>query len=99
MDPASLDTLGENSLNGQLATPALAAHYRVMPGQQQLQQQQVLDGPGGSSSSSGAANGGRSWVGFSFNVGLPAELLFYELGGEQIISSAKFELSIHYRCI
>lgn len=45
LDPSSLNTFGECDMHGQLQTPVLAAHYRVMPGRQQLQQQQQLQAP------------------------------------------------------
>eukprot|EP00878_Enallax_costatus_P035826 GHUV01040057.1.p1 GENE.GHUV01040057.1~~GHUV01040057.1.p1 ORF type:complete len:367 (+),score=91.51 GHUV01040057.1:124-1101(+) len=85
LDPATLDTLGETDLNGQLVTPVLAAHYRVMPRQQQQQQiwevpNSSINGRGAGGNGAGAA--GRTFVGFSFNTGLgDAELLFYELAG------------------
>ncbi|KAF6256619.1 carotenoid oxygenase [Scenedesmus sp. NREL 46B-D3] len=86
LDAATLDTLGESTINGQLATPVLAAHYRVMPGQQQKQQQQQdwrSDSNGSSQNSSNGAAAGRTWVGFSFNAGLgDAELKFYEFAEE-----------------
>jgi hypothetical protein len=83
LDPATLDTIGESTIGGQLATPVLAAHYRVMPGQQQKQQQQDWHS-GSSSSNAGAA--GRTWVGFSFNTGLgDAELKFYEFAGAALL--------------
>jgi hypothetical protein len=86
LDPATLDTIGESSIAGQLATPVLAAHYRVMPGQQQKQQQQDWQH---SSSSSESAAAGRTWVGFSFNTGLgDAELKFYEFAGASCCASA-----------
>lgn len=73
-------------MGNQLITPILAAHYRVMPGQQQLQQQKIWVSNSSSSngsSGSGSAADGRTFVGFSFNTGLgDAELLFYEFAGE-----------------
>jgi hypothetical protein len=88
LDPATLDTIGECSIGGQLATPVLAAHYRVMPGQQQKQQQQQDWNSSSSSSNGGAA--GRTWVGFSFNTGLgDAELKFYEFAGGALLVAAR----------
>jgi hypothetical protein len=40
LDATSLNTYGECTMNGQLKSPVLAAHYRIMPGRQQFLQQQ-----------------------------------------------------------
>jgi hypothetical protein len=88
LDATSLNTFGECDMNGQLQTPVLAAHYRVMPGRQQLQHN--------NSSGNGTAHAdgdiqpmqrypdGRTMVGFSFNTKMPtgAEMIFYEFAGK-----------------
>ncbi|KAI8470373.1 MAG: carotenoid oxygenase [Monoraphidium minutum] len=67
LDPASLSTVGESTVGGQLETPVLAAHYRVTPRRN----------PGD------AGDAGADWVAFSSNTGLGGtELIFYEFGEE-----------------
>lgn len=68
-------------MNGQLQTPVLAAHYRVMPGRQQLQHQQQ-----GTVYSAGSTDG-RTLVGFSFNTGFGsgADMIFYEFAGAFVL--------------
>jgi hypothetical protein len=87
LDATSLNTFGECDMNGQLETPVLAAHYRVVPGRQQLQHN--------NSNGNGTAYAegdiqpmqqypdGRTMVGFSFNTKMPtgAEMIFYEFAG------------------
>lgn len=83
LDAASLNTFGECDMNGQLQTPVLAAHYRVMPGRQQLQPSNGNGKAHANSNGNGKAhangNGrapanmlhspvGRTLVGFSFNT-------------------------------
>lgn len=75
LDAATLNTFGECDMNGQLHSPVLAAHYRVMPGGQQ-QQQQVTPLT--------QAPDGRTLVGFSFNTSFGsggADMIFYEFAG------------------
>lgn len=89
LDPATLNTLGETDLNGQLISSVLAAHYRVMPGGRQQQQQQIWEVPNSSSNGrssgsngTGDAAAGRTLLGFSFNPRMgDAELVFYEFAG------------------
>jgi all-trans-8'-apo-beta-carotenal 15,15'-oxygenase len=75
LDPATLNTVGESTVGGQLETPVLAAHYRV------------VSQPGGGAAGGGA--GARDWVAFSANTGLGGtSLLFYEF--EEASGRAKF---------
>lgn len=96
LDAASLNTFGECDMNGQLQTPVLAAHYRIMPGRQQLQAQPSNGNGNGHSNALSQeqqqqqmhwanAPDGRTLVGFSFNskIGSGAEMLFYEFAGER----------------
>lgn len=85
-------------MHGQLQTSVLAAHYRVMPGRQQLQQQQqhhtatTSNGNGNGSNShleSAARTDGRVFAGFSFNADFAkggAEMIFYEFAGRACLA-------------
>lgn len=69
LDPRTLETYGESTVGGQLETPVLAAHYRVVtrPGD-------TMNGAAGD-----AVAPQRDWVAFSANTGLSGtELIFYE---------------------
>lgn len=91
LDASSLNTFGECDMNRQLQTPVLAAHYRVMPGRQQLQEQQQH---GNGEAAAGQqetrpqiypvrSTDDRTFAGFSFNAGFGsgAEMIFYEFAG------------------
>lgn len=70
-------------MNSQLQTPVLAAHYRVMPGTQQLQEQQQQQQEAQPQVYPVHSTDGRTFAGFSFNAGFGsgAEMIFYEFAG------------------
>jgi hypothetical protein len=77
-------------MNSQLQTPVLAAHYRVMPGRQQLQEQLNGDSEAAAGQQQQQqqvypirSTDGRTFAGFSFNAGFGsgAEMIFYEFAG------------------
>lgn len=71
LDPTTLDTLGESTVGGQLETPVLGAHYRIVT------RTPPSDTPGDAAGQT--AGQARDWVAFSANTGLGGtELIFYE---------------------